>query len=524
MKKRVNLIPVLIICTLMTIGLLSGCSGKSGKDDSAGDSKEPAKDKIVLALDFDPGTMNPYGGSFGPQLSITTQAIETLFLYNPQGDLVPWLVTEYEYDEGNRGITIKLRDDVYFHNGDKMTSEDVVYSFQALKKSRGASAILTAIDKDGVTAIDEFTVHIPARFPVGTITHLLSNVFIVNKNVYEAESTASAGFTGTGPWKVTDWKAGISVSFESFDKYWGGAPEISQLELRIITESSIRMIELERGEVDIYKTGSTEDINRVERGESKGAKVWRANASQTIFYLGFNCSHEPFDNVKVRQALSYALDRESIVAAVFEGKGKTSTSLLPGGMWYSPELPEDLQYKFNPEKAKKLLAEAGYPDGLTVSLYVDSNPKRRSMAELVPSMMAKAGVTVELKYMETAAFNAYMLSENDYDMFLWNFGNLYEPSGAMSSIRPENNKGGGSGKWHYADDPEAKKVGDLLVKAQSTIEDKDRAKVYYDLAVLWAENAFSCSIVDQYDVNIVNDRLEGMYFSPNINVQNAYYK
>ncbi len=522
MKKRVNLIPVLLVCALVLSLLSFGCSGKS-KNSAAGEDA-PAKDKIVIAMNMDPGTMNPYGGSFGPQLTLTTQAIETLFLYNQDGELVPWLVTDYIYDEGNRGITLHLRDDVYFHNGDKMTSADVLYSFEVAKKHQALSAILTAIDKDNVKAIDEYTVYVPARFPVGTIPHLLSNLFVVNKNTFEAESSASAGFTGTGPWKVTDWKAGISVSFEAFDNYWGGKPEVSELEIRIITESSIRMIELERGEVDIYRTGSTEDINRVERGDSENAKVWKADASMCIHYLGFNCSHAPFDDVKVRQALCYALDRDSVADAVFGPKGEPSTNLFPGGSWYSPDLPEELKYNYDPEKAKALLAEAGYPDGLKVSLYVDSNPSRRSIAELIPSMLAKAGVEVELVFMETAAFNAYMLSENDYDMFVWNFGNLYEPSGAMSSIRPESNKGGGSGKWHYADDPEAKKVGDILFKAMSTVEDSERAKVYYDLAVLWAENAFGFSLVDQYDVNLVNARLEGYYFSPNINVQNAYYK
>jgi len=531
----------LLLAMTMFMFVVAGCSSKESKSTPAKDSNvtentaagektaetdgkiTTTKDSLVIALNSDPGTMNPYKGSFGPQLVLTTQALESLFLYGPDGSLIPWLVKDYKFDEGNTGITLYLKDNVLFHNGDKMTAEDVVYSFTALQESKGASAMLSIVDFDNIKAVDEYTVHIPTKNVCGTLPHLLSNVFVVNKNTYETEAARGEGFTGTGPWKVSDWQAGVSVSFEAFEDYWGGAPVIKNLTMRIIPESSVRMIELENKTVDMYKGAASEDIDRVLNGESKGIKLWRADASQTIFFLGFNCSHEPFNNVKVRQAVGYALDREAITKAVFKGKGEASTSLLPGGMWYSPDLPEDLRYNYNIEKAKELLAEAGYKDGLRVTLYVDSIATRRSMAELIPNMLSKAGIIVDVVYMESAAFNEYMLNKNDYDMFLWNFGNLFEPSGALSTIRTDNNVIGGSGKWHYHDDPNAKQIDELLLKAQSTADDKERAKVYYDLAKVWAENAYSISITDQYDVNLVAENLHGMFYSPNINVQNAYF-
>ena len=500
----------------------------SGETNAAGMTvpTSTTKDSIVIATNFDPGTMNPYEGSFGPQLLFSTQSLETLFLYDSNGNLIPWLVKSYEYDEDKMGITLHLQEGVTFHNGDPMTAEDVVFSFSRVAASPGAAAMMSVIDFDGVEAVDEYTVYVPTVRVSGTMGDTLSNLFVLNKNTYDDEAAAGGGITGTGPWKVTNWQSGVSASYQAYEDYWGGAPILKTLDIRIITESSVRMIELENGTVDIYKGAAATDIARVNNGETQEVKVWKANSSQAIHYMGFNLAQEPFDNELVRQAVCYAIDSETLTLAVFEGIGEVGSSLLPGNMWYSPDLPEELQYPYNPDKAKELLAEAGYADGLTVTLNVDSNVYRTAMAELLPSMLSKAGITLEVNYMETAAYNSYMMANNDYGLFLGNFGNLYEPSGALSRLLSANNaaEGGSSGYWHYAGTEVSDTIDDLMAQAGAEEDTVKRAKIYEELCTVWAENALSRPIADFYDVNLVSESLEGMFYSPNINLQYAYFK
>lgn len=537
------------IAVLMALSLVA-CGNNSGGASNAGTSNPNAgtvtpgsqtgelnavglitpttttKDTIVIGNNFDPGTMDPYGGSFGPQLLYTTQSMESLFLYDTSGNVIPWLAESYEYDEGQMGLTLHLRQGVTFQDGSPMTADDVVYSFQCAAAAPGPAAFMSVIDWDGVEAVDENTVHVPLKWPSGTMADTLTNLFVVSKDLYEAEKAAGSGITGTGPWKVNKWQAGVSCTFDAYEGYWGGAPVIKHLEIRIITESSVRMIELENGNIDIYKGAAALDIQRVAGGESAGLALWRAGQAQACHFFGFNCSHAPFDNAKVREAFCYAIDTQTLALAVFENIGEEAKSFLPSGVWYSPTLSEEQLHTYNPEKAKSLLAEAGYANGITVNLKCDSNVYRTAMAEMLPSMLEKSGITVNVEIMETAAYNEWKMSNNDYDLFMGNFGNLTEPGGAIRALVGSNNapEGGGNGMWHYGGTDYSAKIDELLNAAGAEPDTTKRAAVYQELAELIADECLSKPVADFYDTNLVSDNLKGMFYSPNINVQYAYFE
>ena len=485
-----------------------------------------AKDTLVIGNNFDPGTMDPYGGSFGPQLLYTTQSMESLFLYDAKGNVIPWLAESCKYDEDQMGLTLHLRQGVTFQNGSPMTADDVVFSFRCASQAPGPSAFMSVINWDGVEAVDENTVYVPLKWPSGTMADTLTNLFVVSKDLYEGEKAAGGGITGTGPWKVNKWQAGVSCTFDAYEGYWGGAPVLKHLEIRIISESSVRMIELENGNIDIYKGAAALDIQRVAGGGSPGLALWRASQAQACHFFGFNCSRAPFDNQKVREALCYAIDTQTLALAVFENIGEEAQSFLPFGVWYSPTLSEEQMHRYDPEKAKALLAEAGYPDGLTVDIKCDGNVYRTAMAEMLPSMLEKSGITANVVIMETAAYNEWKMSSNDYDLFMGNFGNLTEPGGALRAMTGSSNKpeGGGNGMWHYGGTPLSDRIDELLNAAGAEPDTAKRAAIYQELAELVADEAVSKPVADFYDTNLVAGSLKGMFYSPNINVQYAYFE
>lgn len=550
MKKSIKKLLALVLCALMLASLVAcgGQNGESGNNDPGTSSpgSTPAapqivpqqtggemgvmgiekpvsttKDSLVLQVQMDPGTMDPYTFTFGPQLVFTTMAVETLFLYNVDGIATPLLAESYEFGAGNMNMTVKLREGVKFHNGDTMTTADVAFSIDKALDAQGTKNMMSAV-KD-YEVVDDYTIIINFKYPCGTAADVLTNLFVVNKNVYDGEHDANAGFTGTGPFAIVKWDPGIGCTYKAFEDYWEGAPLIKNLDVQIITESSVRMVNAENGDSDIYRAGATNDIARVADGSSPGLKLWKADRSQAIHYMGFNVTKAPMNDVRVRQAICYAIDSTALVYANFDNIGEPSNSILPQKSWYSPTIAPEYTYEFNPEKAKELLAEAGYPDGIKLKMYLDANAYRIAMAEMLPSMLRQSGIEIEVVQMDSTAYSELMLNATDYDVFLRNHGNLSEPSAALRVTLTAQNGPGGNGYFHYADEPYAAEIDEHLNNAASLSGIEERAAEWQAYADVFAENALIKPIMDYYDVNIVAENLHNMYFSPNINVQYAYF-
>ena len=148
-----------------------------------------SKDTLVFAMNSDPGTMNPWSGPMGPQLVLSCQSLEALTTYDESGELIPWLAESWEYDDDKMGCTFHLRQDVTFSNGNPFNADAVIYTMQtASAESASAKGYLANVDVANVKKVDEFTVHIPTLIEFGTLPYTMSNIFIVDPAVYEAEA------------------------------------------------------------------------------------------------------------------------------------------------------------------------------------------------------------------------------------------------------------------------------------------------------------------------------------------------
>lgn len=484
-------------------------------------------DELVVAVNSDPGTMDPYGPTFGPQLTFTTQAIETLFLYDANGQAVPLLAESLEMDEDLCGGTLHLRKGVKFHDGNEMKAEDVAYSFEKMSETGAGKSFLSIIDYANIEVIDEYTLHIPTTSVCGILDTTLTNLFVIEKSVYDAEHEANATFTGTGPFVAKKWDPGVGCEFEAFEDYWGGAPVIKSLTLNIMSESSVRMIALENEEIQVYKTAAANDLERTINSEEDGITVWRAAHSQACHFFLFNTVGPLASDPLVREAISYAIDSDTIVDIAFQGIGESGVSVIPQNNWYSPTMTDEQICKYDPEKAKTLLANAGYPDGITLHLIAPTNSQNIVAAtELLPDMLKASGITLTVDLMENAAYKDYMSNHTDYDIYLANAGNLNEPVSALGGFFTRNNPAGtgGSGYMHYAESDFGTSIDEVLAKINSLTDTDARKEAYQEFCNILADNHVVKPLVDQYDTNLVRDNLKGLFMTPNMNFQFAYFE
>lgn len=403
MKKRLAGLTAIILSLCM---VFSGCgssnapSGDASANGGAAASGGSGKDNLVVAVSAEPKSLDPQGANDSDSTFVKHQMFDTLFVQDKDMNIQPGLIESWEYKDDTT-LEMKVRQNVTFHNGETLTASDILYTLKRSIDSTYTSWQVDVIDIDASKVIDDSTVEVKLKQPCGPLLSQLSYLYVVNeKTVTEMGEEAFANSpVGTGPFKFKGWTRGDRIEMERFDEYWGKKPAYQDLTLRVITESSSRSIEVEAGGVDIAFKIVASDVSRLE-GNQDVNLVRGPNFS--INFIGFDCTKEPFNNPLVRQAISYATDKESIVKTVYAGTGKVAKGPIPSTVWgYNDSL---MQYEYNPEKAKELLAEAGYPNGFSTKITTSDSQTRMDTAEILQNQLAAVGITVEVEILENATY------------------------------------------------------------------------------------------------------------------------
>ncbi len=397
---------------LSLVLMLTGCGGgKSGEAKSSEESPETSKKSdLVFSISSDPSSLDPAQTKDTITFLVIFQMFDTLVREEPDGTIAPALAEEWTFDETGTELTLKIRENVKFHNGEVMTVEDVAYSINRAIDSSYTSAFTSNFER--MEVIDDTHVKLVLTEPyVATLSCLSSaNVAIVNK---AAAEKAGENFTknpiGTGPYKYVEWSNGEKIEMQRFEEYWRGAPAIEHLTFKIHADKSTAAIALEKGEVDVLYYPSTSDRQHLMNLENV---VWKEGQASTLFYLAFNCRDGVFSNEKLRKAVCYALDRDSIILLGIDGLGIATESSIP----VSTEYYKDFEgYKHNLDKAKQLMVEAGYPDGLTISMKTNQSSTYSKPTEVIQSQLAEIGITVKIELMERAAYLEEVTTACNYE-------------------------------------------------------------------------------------------------------------
>jgi len=459
-----------------------------------------AQTTVTIAQGVDPDVLDPGHDTLITSVSTMLNIYDTLVQRTGEGDLVPALATEWRFPEPTV-MEIDLRQDVTFHDGSPFTAADVVFTLNRYVREENPLSIRPQIAGiiDSADAIDDYTVRINMPTPQATIVANLARYPILSASAFEAmgEDAYGQAPVGTGPFAFAQWDRNEQIVLESYDDHWRGLADIDRLVIRPIPEDFIRFAALQAGEVDIIGNIAPERVPEVEADPDLRVEAVR---SVRNMFVGMNPNVPPFDDVRVRRAMNHAVNVPALVEAILGGHGYPNASPCSGAIFgYDPSIEP---YAYDPEQARELLAEAGYPDGFTVTMWGPNGRylKDREMQEAIAGQLSAIGVRVEHHMPEWSEFIQHFLAGDIEGMYFIGTGNPILDCEATMGYRFDSRRGG-----DFYNRPEL----DALIDQQiQELDPERREEIFAEIQAMIFEDAPWIFLYDQEDLYGVNNRIE----------------
>ncbi|MGB7952232.1 MAG: ABC transporter substrate-binding protein [Candidatus Binatia bacterium] len=380
--------------TLAGLGLLANAAlPKVGYSASA--------DRLTILSSVSLSSLDPYAFSSSPEYGIWNHMAESLVEVDyVKMDYVGVLAESWEF-QGKKWV-FHLRKGARFHDGSPFTAKDVIYSYQRILDHKKSPQRYALTDITEMNAADDHTLVMTTKAPTAVMLDRLTNRNILGKAAADKYGNDVLQHpTGTGPYKFVSWQRDGQLVLTRNDDYWGGKPAIKEILTRKVSEDAARVSGLLAGQGDVINNVPVEEIARIE-GNPK-TRIERAQG-QRMYFLALNPVFKPFDNKLVRQAFNYAIDPSVIIKHIYEGNGYVMDGPVASNVIGAD--PKIKRYPLVIKKAKQLLAEAGYPNGLDVKLYLapDRYPKAKEVCQVIADQLRNAGVKTELVTQEFPVF------------------------------------------------------------------------------------------------------------------------
>ncbi|MDB5500230.1 MAG: extracellular solute-binding protein family 5 [Tardiphaga sp.] len=369
----------------------------------------------------------------------STQIFASPLRYDDNWNPKPYLAESWEVSPDGLSVTLKLVKNAVFHDGKPVTSEDVAFSIMTIKANHPFQTMLAAVDK--VETPDPFTAVIKLTHPHPALLLAMSPALmpILPKHIYgdgqDVKShPANLKPVGSGPYRLTEYKQGEFYTLEKFDKFFiAGRPKLDKIVVRIVSDSNAALVSIERADVNVlpFVTG-VRDIERLEKMPGVTVTNKGFTGIGPINWLAFNTKKKPLDDVRVRQAIAYAANRDFITSKLMSGKAVAATGpIAPGSPLDEPNVEK---YKLDLAKSGELLDAAGYPkkpDGSRMALTIDYIPgtdeQQRNVAEYLRSQLKRAGINLEVRAAPDFPTWAQRVSSFDFDMTMDTVFNWGDP-------------------------------------------------------------------------------------------------
>lgn len=493
MKLKKLLAVLMVLC--LVVGFAASCGkpqdgGKpSGGTSPGGQDVDPDvkyKDTIVMAVASDQNYMD---GQMNNTNDLVLRTVyEALINRNADNEIIPCLATDWKVSEDGLTWTFNLRDDVYFHNGKKFTSLDVKASYDRLLNEAEPvryTQTMAAIIKE-CNILDDYAVELvtheltPMFLPtLAHRAHLILDADYIEEYGIDLGLTAES-CNGTGPYILKEWDMGEEMIFERFEDYWMGPASTKHLVLKVIGEAPSMAAALENKEVDIAAALSAEDAARFDANKEDGIDI-HFFPYQGLHGFQFNCAHPILQDVRLRQAVSYAIDRVKLCDVLYSDLDeKPATGPLGKVVWgyhdFGP-IPHD------PDKAKALMKEAGYEDGFEfVIMAYDGYSQGLASAEMIKADLAEVGITAHLDVVDNAQFKAsranrtYPGEDFHWGMFIMGYGpGTGDADEGLRRIWVTSEHGDNNNNYGWYSNLE---VDELLTKAATEMDEEVRKDLY----------------------------------------------
>ncbi|MDR0629068.1 MAG: ABC transporter substrate-binding protein [Treponema sp.] len=487
------------------VGILVSAAVFAGGGNDARTSGGTYKDTITWGQGADVTSFDPHIGKETPAVQVTNHIFDSLVeVDGVTNELKPQIAERWE-QLSPTSYRFFIRRGIKFHDGTELTAADVKFS---LDRAINTPAIAYIVDFISNVQIENpYQVVVNTHAPYGPALRNLAVPFaaIVPKAYVEANPDGLLQKPiGSGPYKFISWSQSDSVRLEAFADYYAGPSKTKNLVMKVIPEASQRTIALETGEVDLAYDITTNDLKIVEA--NRNLTVFKA-PSLSCFYISLNMKKAPFDNKLVRQAISHAIDRQLIIDTVLSGAGEAADAIIAPAVYGYYKTGVD---KYDPALSRRLLAQAGYPNGFSCNIWVNNNQERVEVCQAVVEMLREVGINARLEVMEFGAFiQRTTAAEHDLAYFGW-VTSTKDGDYTYYSLEHSSQQGA-AGNRSFVADPE---VDRLVTLGRTSVDRSIRDKAYQDLAIYLADLTNNANIVYTQINAGGNNKVENFILDP----------
>lgn len=454
-----------------------------------------AKTTINLGMQLEPPHLDPTAGAAAAIDEVVYANIfEGLTRIDRDGVVQPGLAASWEVSEDGLTYSFKLREGVTFHDGSSFEADDVVFSLERAMADDSVNAQKGLFEPiEAVSASASHEVQVTLKRPTG---HFLFNLGWGDAIMVAPESADSnqALPIGTGPFKFDNWVQGDRIELARNDTYWGEAVQLERATFQIVPDPAAAVAAMMAGDLDAFPNFPAPESMVQFEADPRFTVEIGTTEGETI--LAMNNGRPPLDDLKVRQAIAHAIDRQTIIDGAMFGYG------TPIGSHFAPHHPAyvDLtgRYAFDPEKAKALLAEAGHADGLALTLRLPPPSYARRGGEIIAAQLAEVGITAEIIPVEWAQWLEQVFKGKDYDLTI------------VSHTEPMDIEIYGRGSDYYFDyqKPEFKGLIDQLAE---TSEEKARSAILADAQTMLSDDSVNAFLFQLAKHGVWDAKLEGLW-------------
>ena len=515
MKKRILALSLVLV---MAIALFAGCgsSPASSTAPSSAPSSEPSSEateapavqenpraaanevSIGIAQDFD--SLDPDYMTAAGTKEVLFNVYEGLVKPNSDGEIVPAVASEIVKSDDGLSYAFTLREGVKFHNGDPVEMQDLLYSIERRWKGDDTAAQLSALSViDQVTA-DGNVLTITLSEPSNEFLAAVMNAYIIPADYSQLETAP----VGTGPYRFVSRTVQDSLVLERFDDYWGKPASIQKVTFKVLESAEGLVLGLQSGALDLVAHLSSDQTIQLDKTDFR-IEEGSMNLVQALY---LNNAEKPFNDVRVRQALCYAIDKQAVIDLAFDGYGiPLGTSMFPSFSKYYDESLTDY-YTQDLEKARELLAEAGYPDGFEMTITVPSNyTPHVNTATVLVELLREIGVKATVQPVDWGTWLDEVYGQRKFQSTVTG---LTSDNMTARKLLERFGSEVGNNFTNYSD----AEYDETLAKALRATDDMEQVELYRALERNLTENAANVYLQDMADLVAVREGLTGLTFYP----------
>ena len=510
MKKKQLLSGVMALLLSASLCACGGSKTAEGTSEAAGESSEAETSNtlsegtpvpggsVVYGMTQDLASLDPHVDTDAGTRDVVFNLYEGLVKPTSDGGFIPAVASDYIISDDAKTYTFTLRDGITFHDGTPVTIEDVKYSIDRYAEIQGESSAFSSL-VDSVEVQDDKTLVVNLKESYSEFLPMMTIAIIPQSNEDPAGNPI-----GTGPFKYVSYTPGQNLELEKYDSYWQeGVPSLDSVEFKFIADVDTAFVELQAGTIDILKyltaaqaeTLGDEDYNIVQ------------GSMNLVHAMYLNSAYEPLSKTEVRQALCYAVDRDAINNFIFGGKSHIIGSHMIPAMskYYEPEA--ETVYSYDPEKAKELLADAGYADGFDLEITVPSSYSQHvDSAQIIADELSQVGVNVTLNQVEWSTWLQDVYKGGNFQATVIGFDGTLAPSDWLKKYVTDDAKN----FMHYSNT----EYDDVFNTAYTTVDDDVKVENYKKAQMILAEDAAAVYIEDPANLVAVSKKFGGYTFYP----------